>query len=931
MPPPSPIEDQIVDHYQVLYEALFFTPFADEISSRIQRNAVRRQIESAADAASRALTRFFTLQEISAEVVDEMLAAIEPLQERLTMERVTNPNVTPESLVKELLLDLPCPESLADLAPVYRVAFHAVIQGLTLMGPVMSDWRGSGFGSTFEIPTRVTARLNEISDRITAMAGGQSSAADERFELIYRDHLCQRFHRVEAGTVRMTTNQSVDLSELFVMPRVEKRPLPERSEEELAELMDLSAARELASRRARFPRLEQHEDDDEQEAKGEPAQGALTALSRAVVVGAPGSGKSTLFEWFQLQVAGAEQEIVMAEKQQAIPLLLKVRELDLNALPSGQRLIEAATASGDRARLMPEQWIERQMEQGLVLFLLDGLDEMEPERRDDTLFPWLTRLIEQYPHCRYLLSSRPSGYQPGSLASLGFVELDLLDFGHREVGDYTRHWCTAVRLAQREPEEEARRRGAEEGKVILDGFSDHTFIRDLARNPLMLSAICLVNYFENGKLPDDRAKLYALCVEGLLHHWDQRRGIHSEFGLAEKLRACREVAIAMQRDDRAEYEAESVRRIFMAALGDDERGDALFRHIRYRSGLLVERRPNIYAFAHLTFQEYLAASALHEGNALELTVESLIPQAEDPRWQEVIMLFCGIVPAPLARDVIEKILNTNLDQRGSIAGDAYLASCSGLTEGKEFRTKIIEAMCVEPIYRMNALERFPVEEVACAANQLIGKRRIGGIANHAELYLLNHAGAIDISALTNRISNISSLDSVTAEVAVLHAFNSNTQEALQALLENNHIFSLTLDDPLITCFRSTPSTPLSGTMLWGISGQWQEPGATTLLDQITLTTLDALNIFFDQQPKCTVNAPFTGRIITNIFLSGRPPFQGDPELQRRLAQAAKQFAFHLERTIGNNQAEMKFKDSARLWANRLIEQSHQPPDNDSTH
>src|SRR5205823_11907576 len=100
--------------------------------------------------------------------------------------------------------------------------------------------------------------------------------------------------------------------------------------------------------------------------------------------------------------------------------------------------------------------------------------------------------------------------------------------------------------------------GASEGDEIVKGFIEHPYIRDLARNPLMLSAICLVNYFEGGELPKDRARLYKLCVEGLLHHWDQRRGIRSEYSLEEKLRACREVAIAMQADDRAECEAAKV-------------------------------------------------------------------------------------------------------------------------------------------------------------------------------------------------------------------------------------------------------------------------------------------------------------------------------------------------------------------------------------
>ncbi len=91
------------------------------------------------------------------------------------------------------------------------------------------------------------------------------------------------------------------------------------------------------------------------------------------------------------------------------------------------------------------------------------------------------------------------------------------------------------RLARNEPQDEARHEGGKDGDRIVGGFKENLYVRDLARNPLMLSAICLVDYFEGGRLPQDRCLLYRLCVEGLLHHWDQRRGIHSEFGLGEKL------------------------------------------------------------------------------------------------------------------------------------------------------------------------------------------------------------------------------------------------------------------------------------------------------------------------------------------------------------------------------------------------------------
>ena len=172
----------------------------------------------------------------------------------------------------------------------------------------------------------------------------------------------------------------------------------------------------------------------------------------------------------------------------------------------------------------------------------------------------------------------------------------------------------------------------------------------------MLSAICLVNYFEGGELPKDRALLYRLCVEGLLHHWDQRRGIRSDFALDEKLRVRREVALAMQAEDLAEYEIEKVQEIFVDVLRDEHRAKTLLEHIRYRTGLLLERRVGVFAFAHLTFQEYLAARAVYEGNRLTIDTERLIKDHADGRWSEVIALYCGFGPSRAACSMIEGLI-----------------------------------------------------------------------------------------------------------------------------------------------------------------------------------------------------------------------------------------------------------------------------------
>ena len=72
------------------------------------------------------------------------------------------------------------------------------------------------------------------------------------------------------------------------------------------------------------------------------------------------------------------------------------------------------------------------------------------------------------------------------------------------------------------------------------------------------------------------------------------------------MRVCRAVALAMQADDRAEYTEQQVLRTFELALLDKPRARKLLDYMRYRTGLLIEQRPGVFGFAHLTFQEYLA-------------------------------------------------------------------------------------------------------------------------------------------------------------------------------------------------------------------------------------------------------------------------------------------------------------------------------------
>ena len=690
------VTQRAIDFMSGLFDRVFGQRFVARIDQPFKRKRVLRQVEDSADAAAQSLDRLLNATNLTPAQAEALLAALAPVGETLTLDAVADVGMPAERLLDRLeaVLRPPAADGAADLESAFTAAAFVTVQALTQVGPTFREWERLSFSDAFEFPRKIVAKLNEISQRLEEL-GLIAGLADAQYELLYRDYLLQRFHRVEAGTVRMTTNLNMDLRELFVMPAL--APAAASVPEAVGDgetLLNLEAARKIYQRAANVM-------DEGEGAGGEPALDVLHESPRAAIIGAPGAGKSTLLEWLQLEVGDARVPFVLNGKQ-AIPALLRLRQLDPDALPAPDGILDAILPSKIYSGLAPKDWLKDRMAEGRVLFMVDGLDEVEPAKLDDQVLPWLGGLIERYPNCCYVISTRPVGRRTGAFAAMDFDQFEIMPFDDERKRAYCRHWATAVRLTQNEPDEEARIEGDREGDEIASSIKANQYVADLAQNPLMLSAVCLVRYFEGGELPRDRAILYKLCVEGLLHNWDQRRGIRSEFSLKEKLSVCREVAIAMQTAGLAEASAGDVLSIFESVLGDAKRGQDLFAYIRHRSGLLIERRSEIFAFSHLTFQEYLSAIALFTKNRIGQTIESILDLRKIANYHEVILLFCTTCDSSMTKFILRKLcaIRDDIDGVTSLIIDAGTISYP-ILEGDEVLEDLVVSRIANSIYHQD--------------------------------------------------------------------------------------------------------------------------------------------------------------------------------------------------------------------------------------
>jgi len=217
----------------------------------------------------------------------------------------------------------------------------------------------------------------------------------------------------------------------------------------------------------------------------------------------------------------------------------------------------------------------------------------------------------------------------------------------------------------------------QESEALARVLVTNVALRRLAENPLLLTMLLVVKHGA-GRLPPDRVSLYSRAVEVLLDTWNIKG--HDALNMKEAIPQLSYIAFELMRSGKQTATERELLEILENARDNvpqikryaRDTPYEFLKRVELRSSLLLEaghqveggRAVPFYQFRHLTFQEYLAALAIVEGNYdgydQKFPMKPITSYLTADEWKEVVPM-----SAVLAGKQAESILKV-LVQRGNV-------------------------------------------------------------------------------------------------------------------------------------------------------------------------------------------------------------------------------------------------------------------------
>lgn len=353
-------------------------------------------------------------------------------------------------------------------------------------------------------------------------------------------------------------------------------------------------------------------------------------LKKIVILGLPGSGKSTLMKYLAYKTTEINSLF--------FPIFLRISDI----MDTDDSILEYASQhiKGIIGRTKGELISSKDnfCSKGTLL-LLDGYDEIMNNDQNE----FKKRLVSfqtAQPDCKIVITSRYSGYnQIEKYTKCHIKELNL--------NDIEKYIWTVCDTSYREQ--------------VWNIIKNDSRIIELAKTPFLLSMMTSSSD-ALGSRATQRATLYESSIKYLLRgkNWDDSFISNPRFendNISEILEnALKLIAVRFFKlDSRESFQEEEILFIIRSLKENQSNippNEILIRICNY-SGLL-QKTGSLYYFIHRSIWEYFVALGMKDE-----PIENLLERANIPIWEEPIRLFIGLASEKKLNDVLSELWKKN--------------------------------------------------------------------------------------------------------------------------------------------------------------------------------------------------------------------------------------------------------------------------------
>ena len=409
---------------------------------------------------------------------------------------------------------------------------------------------------------------------------------------------------------------------------------------------------------------------------------------RMAVLGAPGSGKTTLLRYLMQTYATKQQRKVHRKAPKLIPILLYLRDVrekivNNNLLTLAELINQQVEQQQQKYHLLnpPPNWFAEKLLQNQCLVMLDGLDEVADETQRQQVSSWVDAQMHAYPDTAFILTSRPFGYKTARLQQEVTV-LEVQPFNLKQMQQFISSWYLETEVISRAGLDDrgVRAEAKQQADDLIKRIKNSKPLADMAVNPLLLTMIATVHR-RGSALPGKRVELYKEICQLLLEKRQRAKNIADAITATQKQSVLQVLAFELMQQKTRDFKLSDgidwIKDKLVEVTVSGANPEGFIQQVRDVSGLLVEKEVGVYEFAHLSFQEYLAAVQIKESNQENL----LIGNINQSWWAETIRLYAAqsnasnlirtvlamsspsIEELALAYDCLEEGLSVNPDVR----------------------------------------------------------------------------------------------------------------------------------------------------------------------------------------------------------------------------------------------------------------------------